>query len=211
MPLNILDNVNFAAGTKDGWVRDSSNEIAVDGYNIFLQLDTSDGTTGMEVLNSSGAITFATDTVGDGYIARFLGVGVIAPVAAVDVAGTVRAPSLQITTSPITGYSLVSDATGNATWQTPVNTATKNNLVFNVAANTYDQIIYNGLQATNYIVWTNSGMTQKVREDIYTYNGLQVSTAVYKQYDTAGVLFQTITETYTYSGLSVVNIARTLT
>lgn len=48
-----------------------------------------------------------------------VGFGSTAPATKLDVAGTVTARGLKLTTSPASGYVLTSDASGNGTWQNP--------------------------------------------------------------------------------------------
>jgi hypothetical protein len=47
----------------------------------------------------------------------YVGFGTITPTARVDVAGKTRTTTFQMTTSPVAGYVLTSDASGNGTWQ----------------------------------------------------------------------------------------------
>jgi hypothetical protein len=55
--------------------------------------------------------------LGRGYFSDALGVGVMDPAERLDVAGTVQATGLKLTTAPAAGYVLTSDATGLGTWQ----------------------------------------------------------------------------------------------
>ena len=55
--------------------------------------------------------------VGRGYVSGNLGVGVTDPTEKVDVAGTIKATGLQLTSFPADGYVLTSDANGVGTWQ----------------------------------------------------------------------------------------------
>lgn len=48
-----------------------------------------------------------------------VGVGTPSPASKLDVAGTVQATGLKLTTSPTAGHVLTSDASGNGTWQAP--------------------------------------------------------------------------------------------
>lgn len=68
--------------------------------------------------------------------------------------------------------------------------------------NTYD--VSHRLVTTT--VWTDSGMTLKVREYSYVYVLGKLDQAVSKQYDGSGTLLETLTETYVWSGAEVANI-----
>lgn len=82
-------------------------------------------------------------------------------------------------------------------------------LVHEIDATTYDEITYSGNDVSSYIVWTNSGKTQKVREELYTFDiGHKVTQVVTKQYDGTGVVKMTMTENYTYSGSKVSTVTR---
>lgn len=85
-------------------------------------------------------------------------------------------------------------------------------LVHDVAEDSFEEYLFSGNKVTDIIVWTNSGKTQKIRETIFTYSGLKVSTVTVKQYDGAGVLIvgETMTETFTYSGNFVSSIDRVM-
>lgn len=205
MPLNIQDNVNLADTVQSGWATDSYGDYQIDGYNAFIQLGTNDGTTGLVVTSSSGAISFATNTVGDGYFARFVGINNINPQASLDVSGKVRTQQLQLTTSVGDGYVLTTDSSG-------LISASYNSLLGTFPAQTsFDEIVYTGLNVTRYTTWTNSSKTTKIREEIYSYNNLnQVSQATITQYNSLGILVRTMIETYTYSGINISSITRTL-
>lgn len=85
-------------------------------------------------------------------------------------------------------------------------------LVHAIAETSYEEITYSGSTANSLIIWTNSGKTKKIREELYTYgSGNHVTTIVTKQYDSAGAVVETLTENYTWSGGQVINITRTLT
>ena len=86
-------------------------------------------------------------------------------------------------------------------------------LVHDIAEDSYDEYIYSGNKVTDIKIWTDNGKTTLIRWTTFTYSGNKVSTIVTKQYDGAGVLVPTtgtLTETYTYSGNSVTNIDRVL-
>ena len=81
-------------------------------------------------------------------------------------------------------------------------------LVHEIAEDYYEEFTYAGNKITNITHWTDAGKTVKIREQIFTYTGNKVNTAVTKQYDAAGVVLtgETMTETYAYSGNNVSSI-----
>ena len=106
MTIGKIDN-EFAV--REGWARDSEDEIYMDGYNAFLQITTNDGTSGFAVKNDAGNIAFSAKSDGDGYFAKDL-----------NVENKTTTYSLKVSNGATTGYVLTSDAVGNATWQ-PIN------------------------------------------------------------------------------------------
>ena len=102
---------------REGWARDSDDEIYMDGYNAFIQVTTRDGTTGFHVKNDIGAVAFSSKSDGDGYVAKKLGVGTYFPETEVEVIGKTRTDQFQVTENATAGYVLTSDTDGNATWQ----------------------------------------------------------------------------------------------
>lgn len=96
-----------------GWVR-SPNGFGVYGAN------TASTGSGVGVYGeASSASGYAGYFNGRGYFGGALGIGIASPTTQLDVAGTVKATGLQITTSPQSGYVLTSDTNGVATWQAP--------------------------------------------------------------------------------------------
>jgi hypothetical protein len=91
---------------REGWARDSDDEVYMDGYNAFIQVTTRDGTSGFSVKNDIGAVAFSSRSDGDGYVAKDLSV--------CEKTTTLR---LQVSDGATEGYVLTSDAVGNATWQ----------------------------------------------------------------------------------------------
>lgn len=91
---------------REGWARDSDDEIYMDGYNAFIQVTTRDGTSGFSVKNDIGAVAFSSKSDGDGYVAKDLDVGV-----------KTKTLRLQVLEGAVTGWVLTADAQGNATWQ----------------------------------------------------------------------------------------------
>ena len=96
---------------------------------------------------------------------------------------------------------------------TPASHRVLDQLVHDVAETSFTEVVYSGNQVTDVIIWTDSGKTQKIREESYTYTGNKVTTVVTKQYDGSGTLIPTIgtyTETITYSGARVESITGVL-
>lgn len=83
-------------------------------------------------------------------------------------------------------------------------------LVHLIAESSFEEYIYTGSRVDQIIVWTDAGKTTKVREELYTYTGSQLTTLVTKQYDGTGTLVQTLTEAYSYTGQKLDDITRTL-
>jgi hypothetical protein len=83
-------------------------------------------------------------------------------------------------------------------------------LVHDIAEDSYDEITYVGNNVTSIIVWTDSGQTQKIREEQFTYLGTQIQTATIIQYGPSGQEVERMTEAYNYSGNRIVSIDREL-
>jgi hypothetical protein len=85
-------------------------------------------------------------------------------------------------------------------------------LVHSIAEDSFEELSYTGSKVDSIIVYTDSGKTTKIREELYTYSGNKVSTVVTKQYDVSGVLIvgETMTETFTYTGSTVTSIDRVM-
>jgi len=203
---------------REGWARDEEDELSIDGYNAFIQITTNDGTTGFRVTNQSGATSFLVKSDGDGYVARNLGVGTESPTEKLDVRGVVRSYGLQVTGGAIDGYVLTADPTGVATWQeapgassgiTTLQHRNLDQLVHLIAEDSFEEYIYGtGNRIDNIIVWTDSGMTTKIREEQFTYSGNRVDTAITIQYNAAGIAVETLIETFSYSGNKITSIDR---
>lgn len=82
-------------------------------------------------------------------------------------------------------------------------------LVHDVAENSYTEVEETAGKTTAVRTYTDSGKTEKIREEEYTYTAGKVTTIVTKQY-AVGVLAETYTETVTYSGAKVSNITGVL-
>jgi len=104
-------------GVREGWVRDENDEISMDGYNAFIAISTTDGTSGFSVINPTGATTFEAKSNGDGYVARRLGIKTHNPSTELDVIGRTKTNEFQMPTGAISDYVFTSDAYGNAEWK----------------------------------------------------------------------------------------------
>jgi hypothetical protein len=85
-------------------------------------------------------------------------------------------------------------------------------LVHAIAEDSFEEINKTGNKVDSIIVWTTAGKTQKIREELYTYTGNQVTTIVTKQYDAGGALIvgETMTETLSYTGSNLDDITRVM-
>jgi hypothetical protein len=84
-------------------------------------------------------------------------------------------------------------------------------LVHEIDETSYDEATYSGSDISAYTVWTSATKTRKVREELYTYDvGHRVSQVVTRQYDADGNVKMTMTEVYTYTGVSkLASVTRT--
>lgn len=85
-------------------------------------------------------------------------------------------------------------------------------LVHAIAEDSFEEVNRTGSKIDSIIIWTTAGKTQKIREELYTYTGSQITTIVIKQYDGAGVLIvgETMTETLSYTGANLDDITRAM-
>ena len=208
---------------REGWARDSDDEIYMDGYNAFIQVTTRDGTSGFSVKNDLGAVAFSAKSDGDGYVAKRLGVGTYNPAAELEVIGKTITDQLQIPTGAQEGYVLTSDDYGNATWQDAYSAGSGggidddehrelDQLVHLISEDSFEEITYNANRVTSVIVWTDSGKTIKVREEQFTYNSEnRVSQILTIQYNAVGSEVERMEEDFTYSGGRVTSIIRDVT
>lgn len=81
-------------------------------------------------------------------------------------------------------------------------------LTHDIVETSFEEYLYSGNKVTDIIIWTDNGKTQKVRESSFTYTGSKVTTIVLKQYDGAGALKDTVTETLSYTGNQLDDIDR---
>lgn len=83
-------------------------------------------------------------------------------------------------------------------------------LVHNIAEASFDELVYTGSRVDAIITWETAAKLKKIREELISYTGSNATTITTKQYDAAGALLTTMTETITYSGSAVVSITRTV-
>lgn len=88
----------------------------------------------------------------------------------------------------------------------------RDQLVHEVAEDSYEEITYSGGNVSTVIIYTDNGKTTKIRETAYTYSGGAISTITTIQYNAAGAVVsgQTMTETLTYSGGALASIDRVM-
>lgn len=112
-----IGRIDSEYAIREGWARDSDDEIYMDGYNAFIQVTTCDGTSGFQVKNDIGAVAFSSKSDGDGYVAKKLGIGTYNPVSILDVIGQAQMLGFKLPTDPYDGYVLVTNSDGVGTWQ----------------------------------------------------------------------------------------------
>lgn len=79
-------------------------------------------------------------------------------------------------------------------------------LVHDLDESCYEEFTYDGSRVTSAITWATSEKLLKIREEQYIYTLGRVSQAVIIQYNGAGAEVMRMTETYTYSGGTVLNV-----
>jgi len=79
-------------------------------------------------------------------------------------------------------------------------------VAFNQFGPRFEEYAYSGNNLTNFIVWTDSGKTQKKFEQSFVYSGNKIDTEAIDVYDEAGAVEESEIGTYTYSGNKVVSI-----
>lgn len=107
---------------------------------------------------------------------------------------------------PLDGKATISIATGAGL--TPTSHRDLDQLVHNIAENSFTEYVRSGNRITDLIIWETSSKIKKIREENYTYLNNRISTIVIKQYDGTGTLItgETLTNTYNYTGGQVVSI-----
>lgn len=90
---------------------------------------------------------------------------------------------------------------------------TLDQLVHEIAENSYEEYVYSGNKVSSIVVWTNSSKTTKIREELFTYTGNQVTKIETKQYDGSGTLItgESMTEDLNYTGSKLDDIDRAVT
>lgn len=63
----------------------------------------------------------------------------------------------------------------------------------------YEEITYFGTSVSTVIIWTNSYKTQKIREQVFTYDSGKNTQIVTTYYDGQGTVSKTMTEVLTYN------------
>lgn len=71
----------------------------------------------------------------------------------------------------------------------------------------YLEYTRSGINITNATYWTDSGKTLKIREHQYSYTGSQITQEVVIQYDAVGSAEDTLTFTYTYDNVTLINVS----
>jgi len=79
-------------------------------------------------------------------------------------------------------------------------------LTHEIDETSYYEPTYSGWRLVQEGWWTNASKTTPIRVIDYTYTGSRITTEERKQYDGLGVLVETMTGTYTYSGSRIDNV-----
>ena len=85
---------------------------------------------------------------------------------------------------------------------------TLDQLVHDIAEDSFEEIIRSTGKITNLITWTDNTKTTKIREESYSYSSGKISTATTIQFDGDGLEVERTVETYTYSGVHIISIDR---
>ena len=134
-PFKFGAGVRGEGGAGNAGVVGLSEKLGVYGYGAGLNgigiVGLTDGSNGVGVWGQAfedGGIGVIGTAPENGWAAQFngrsvffgnVGVGIQSPTASLDVDGTTRTTALEIPTNAGAGKVLTSDASGNATWQTP--------------------------------------------------------------------------------------------
>lgn len=94
---------------------------------------------------------------------------------------------------------------------TPTQHRDLDQLVHEIAEDSFDQIIRTGLLVSDIITWTDNTLTTKIREQNIVYTGFLPTQITYTQYDGAGVAVEIVVETIAYTGFLVDSITRVRT
>lgn len=84
-------------------------------------------------------------------------------------------------------------------------------LVHLIAEDSFVEPLYTGFRLSGEITWTDATKTTKIREVQYTRTFGRITQVVVTQYDGAGVVAETLTETITYTGARIASVTRVLT
>jgi hypothetical protein len=90
---------------------------AANGYGVYGLATSATGTTYGIYGQTNSAAGYGGYFVGRGYFSGNLGLGMTNPAQKLDVAGTIQTTGFKLTTSPMAGYVLTSDANGVGSWQ----------------------------------------------------------------------------------------------
>jgi hypothetical protein len=71
----------------------------------------------------------------------------------------------------------------------------------------YLEYTRNGIDITNATYWTDSDKILKVREHQYSYTGSKITQEIVIQYDAIGSVEETLTFTYTYDNMTLINVS----
>lgn len=82
-------------------------------------------------------------------------------------------------------------------------------LVHTIVETSFEEYTYSGGNVSTIIVWTSAAKVLRIRDETFTYASGKVSQIVTRQYDGAGVITETMTEVFAYSGSTVTDITRT--
>ena len=204
MPIGEIE-LDYDNAVQEGWKRDQDGEISIDGYNAYIVIGTTDGTSGFQVTDSAGAVSFQAKSDGTSVITKNLGVGVTNPEHRVEVAGTVQAVGFKMPTGAVNGYILTSDSFGNASWKdayvaggglSEVEHERLDQLVHDIAETSYDEVVRGPCRKiTDYIIWTSAAKTTKIREQIISRDTkARPVSIITRQYNSTGTLVQEETE-----------------
>jgi hypothetical protein len=79
-------------------------------------------------------------------------------------------------------------------------------LVHQLAEDYYSEYSYSFNRIINIDIWEDATKTTKIRDFSYTYTGNRINTETIKQYDESGVLIETLTYTYNYTGFRISSV-----
>ncbi len=218
---------DYSDGDNDGPFRDSrSNDITISAgelrildagvYDAYMQL-VHDGYKA-SIFSSGGMPVYINNVNIESHIDRHLGNG---DDSLYEIA--TRDPTIAddgydlgnrwINTSDGYEFVIVDNTSGAAVWMnttgggsgsgiSELEHETLDTLVHNINETSYDEVTRSGSKITSIITWDSASKTKKVREILMTYSGSKVTQVISHQYNPSGSVIQTLTENYTYVGLS---------